>query len=54
MDQQNKMGKDDIDIVNRWRSLESSKGKRSNLSMRHHYADVAVILQPFLRYTKAM
>ena len=45
---------DDIDIVNRWRSKEKANGKRPNYSMKQHYAEVSVLLRPFLRYTKAM
>ena len=44
---------DDIDIVNRWRSKEKANGKRPNHSMKQHYAEVSLLLRPFLRYTKA-
>ena len=49
-----KLNKDDVDIVNRWKSVEAAKGKRPKLAMKQHYADVQVILKPFLSYTKAM
>ena len=45
---------DDIDIVNRWRSVEKAGGKRPGRQMKQHYAEVAVLLKPYLRYTKAM
>ena len=45
---------DDVEIVNRWRAVESAKGKRPNLPMKQHYVDVQVLLHPFLRYTTAM
>ena len=48
------MEKEDLDIVNHWRSVENAKRKRPNLPMKHHYADVQVLLQPFLRYTYGM
>ena len=48
----NKLQEDDINIVNRWRKKEGAKGKRNK--MRQHYAEVELLLRPFLRYTKAM
>ena len=45
---------DDVEVVNRWRAVELARGKRPNLPMKQHYADVQVLLLPFLRYTKAM
>ena len=44
----------DIDIVNRWIEVERAKGGRPARGMKHHYADVTLLLQPFLRYTWAM
>lgn len=44
----------DIDIVNRWKKVEAAKGKRTNLPMKQHYAEISILLAPFLRYTKAM
>ena len=49
-----KLKQDDIDIVNRWRSEEKGNGKRPLYSMKQHYAEVSVLLKPFLRYTHAM
>lgn len=54
LDMRHKLNKDDVDIVNRWKSVEAAKGKRPKLAMKQHYADVQVILKPFLSYTKAM
>ena len=44
----------DIDLVNRWGKVERAKGKRPGMEMKHHYADVSLLLRPFLRYTKSM
>ena len=49
-----KLKKDDVNIVNRRRGVETAKGNRPKRSMKQHYADVEVLLQPFLCYTKAM
>lgn len=45
---------DDINIVNRWHSVEASKGGRPGRAMRYHYAQFEQLLRPFLRYTAAM
>jgi len=44
----------DIDIVNRWRTVEEARGKRPNRSMMHHYAQLDQLIKPFLRYTREM
>ena len=54
MNKKKELDSDDVDIVNRWRTVELGKGKRPQRTMRHHYADIQILLDPFLRYTKAM
>jgi hypothetical protein len=49
-----KVAQDDIDVVNRWKSIEKAKGVRPSRPMRQHYADVSLLLKPFLRYTWSM
>ena len=49
-----RVGSTDIDIVNRWTEVEKSAGCRPTRDMKHHYADVALLRKPFLRYTGAM
>jgi hypothetical protein len=49
-----KVGQTDIDVVNRWKSVERADGNRPNRPMRQHYAELELLLDPFLRYTKAM
>ena len=44
----------DIDVVNRWQAVEKAKGSRPNRPMRQHYAELELLLRPFLRYTWAM
>ena len=44
----------DIDVINRWKSVEAAQGKKPSRPMRQHYAEVGALLDPFLRYTKAM
>jgi len=44
----------DIDVINRWSTVEKAQGRKAGLAMKHHYAEVNVLLGPFIRYTKAM
>jgi hypothetical protein len=44
----------DINLVNRWHTVETAQGNRPNLPMSQHYAQVELLLKPFLRYTGAM
>jgi len=44
----------DIDVVNRWAAKEKAGTCRPNHKMKHHYSDINLLLEPFLRYTKAM
>ncbi len=44
----------DIDVVNRWLKKEKAGGNRPGFSMKHHYADINLLLESFLRYTMAM
>ena len=44
----------DIDVINRWSTVEQSKGKKTGLTMKHHYAELNLLLSPFLRYTESM
>ena len=44
----------DQQVVNRWRTFERAQGKRPNMPMHMHYAEVNELVKPFLRYTEAM
>ena len=49
-----KVSKIDINVVNRWSSVENAQGKKVSLPMHQHYAQLELLLKPFLRYTWAM
>ena len=51
---QMKIDQTDIDVVNRWKTVEKAKGSRPSRPMRQHYADFSLLIDPFLRYTWAM
>ena len=44
----------DIEVVNRWRTVEEAKGKRPSRPMYQHYAQFELLLDPFIRYTSKM
>jgi hypothetical protein len=44
----------DIDLVNRWKTVEKADGSRPNRPMRQWYAEFGLLIAPFLRYTWAM
>ena len=50
---ENKVKAEDIDLVNRWSEVERAKGRRPNRPMKYHYADVTLLIKPFLPYTHA-
>jgi hypothetical protein len=50
-----KVSSDDINIVNRWRTIDRKKqGKRVAVKMSYHYSDFDKLIKPFLRFTAAM
>ena len=46
--------KSDVAVVNRWRVEEEAREQRPNLPMNQHYAQLELLVQPFLRYTSKM
>jgi hypothetical protein len=44
----------DIRVVNRWQKVEKAKVRRPSYDMTQHYAQVDLLIDCFLRYTKAM
>lgn len=45
---------EDIEAVNRWRTVERAKGMRPNLRMRDHYSEVSQMKKKLLRYSAAL
>ena len=43
-----------IEAVNRWRLVEKRKGKKFSQPMKQYCAQYELLLEAFLRYTKAM
>ena len=49
-----RVSKDNIDVINHWAGVEKAQGQKPGQEMHHYYADVTLLLKPFLRYTLAM
>lgn len=45
---------DTIDLVNRWRKSEHAKGRKAHLKMNAHYADIRLLLERYLVYSRAL
>ena len=43
-----------MDIVNRWKAVETAAGRVPGWSIRQHYTQLELLLGPFLHYTFAM
>jgi hypothetical protein len=42
------VSREDIDLVNRWHQIEKADGSRPSLDMRYHYAQIDLLVEPFL------
>ena len=49
-----KVGESDIKIIQRWRNLQTSRGKAPGEEMQVHYAEQELLNECFRRYTYAM
>jgi hypothetical protein len=44
----------DLELINRWRKFENSKGGSPHMSMREHYLEIKLVLKRMLAYSKAL
>ena len=44
----------DIDLMNRWRNVESSKGRKPRVSMQDHYSDIRMLVPSLIRFSQAL
>jgi hypothetical protein len=44
----------DIDVVNRWTKKEVAGTSRPGHKIKHHYADITIMLPNFRHYSMAM
>jgi hypothetical protein len=44
----------DLELINRWRKFENSKGGSPHMSMREHYLEIKLVLKQMLAYFKAL
>ena len=45
---------DDVDMANRWRNVENSKGRKPRLKMRDHYSDIRLMVPMLIRFSAAL
>ena len=48
------VSKNDRELMNRWRNVENSKGKKARLAMADHYADIRQLVPSLLRYSASL
>jgi hypothetical protein len=46
-----KVSQSDINVINRWKALERADGNRPHCPMRQHYAELELLIGPFLLHT---
>jgi hypothetical protein len=44
----------DLELINRWRKFENSKGGSPHIGMRKHYLEIKLVLKQMLAYSKAL
>jgi hypothetical protein len=43
-----------VNLINRWRNFEESKGRRPTLSMQDHYSDIQILLLDLMKFSLAL
>jgi hypothetical protein len=43
-----------VDLVNRWRSFESARGRKPRLTMHDHYSDIRILIPELIMFSKAL
>mmetsp|Transcript_9714 Transcript_9714/g.14043 ORF Transcript_9714/g.14043 Transcript_9714/m.14043 type:complete len:475 (-) Transcript_9714:1604-3028(-) len=46
--------KEDIDLMNRWRNVESAQGRKARMRMADHYSDISQMIPSLLRFSMAL
>jgi len=45
---------EDVDLANRWRNYENSKGKKPRQAMKDHYSDIRLMIPALLKFSQAL
>ncbi len=48
------VGKELIDLINRWRKFEGAKGRRPALGMQNHYSDIEILIPELVKFSQAL
>jgi hypothetical protein len=43
-----------VELINRWRTVESARGHQPSLPMRDHYSDIAIMVPEMVKYSLAL
>jgi len=43
-----------VDLVNRWRSFESARGRKPRFTMHDHYSDIRILIPELIMFSKAL
>jgi hypothetical protein len=43
-----------VELINRWRKVESARGKKPTLPMREHYSDLSILIPEMVKYSLAL
>jgi hypothetical protein len=43
-----------VQLINRWRTVESARGRQATLPMKEHYSDIAILVPEMVKYSLAL
>jgi hypothetical protein len=43
-----------VELINRWRTVESARGRHPTLPMKEHYSDIAILIPEMVKYSLAL
>jgi len=43
-----------VELINRWRKVESARGRKPTLPMKEHYSDIAILIPEMVKYSLAL
>jgi len=43
-----------VELINRWRTVESARGRQPTLPMKEHYSDIAILVPELVKYSLAL
>jgi hypothetical protein len=53
-DRNQRVDENDINLINRWRTVENAKGRKPKLQMQDHYSEIRQMVPSLLRFSLAL